>query len=108
MQIFHLIIAIFLVWSCKSPEQYQPTLLQLSDNHNITFLDSTRAASAIVSDTMEHFFDQIKSLDMSIQLKRNLNPSMGRAAVLEVYKNDLKEDVLTFTPEEISFIENVF
>jgi DNA-directed RNA polymerase subunit L len=63
---------------------------------------------AIVKDTIEHFFDQINKLDMSIQLKRKLNPSTEREALLADYKSALQKDVLNFSPEEISFIKNIF
>ena len=100
-------IALF-VLTCKSQEHFHPTLIKLSDHHNIIFLDSINASSAIVSDTIEHFFEQINRLDMSIQLKRKLNPSVERASLLEEYKADLKKEVLNFNPDEIIFIQSIF
>lgn len=104
---FLLITTIFL-WACKKPENHQPTLLRLSDQQSITFLDSTNAAAAIISDTIEHFFDHINALDICIQLKRKLNPAIERDSLLKTYKQALKKDVLDFTPEEIDFIKNAF
>ena len=108
MRIYFLIIILFYIWNCKSSKQYQPDILQLSDDQKILFLDSVQASTAIVSDTMEHFFDQINTLDMSIQLKQKRIPSVDRNSLLKEYKMDLQEDVMNFTPEEISFIKDIF
>ncbi len=108
MRLYLLIIIAFLLWTCKTPERYQPTLLQLSNNQKITFLDSTNASFAIVKDTIEHFFDQVTKLDMSIQLKRKLDPVMDRETLLAEYKSVLQKDVLNFSIEEIIFIKSIF
>lgn len=107
MRFYFLLILVIFLLTCKFQEKQQPALLQLSDHQKITFLDSTNAAAAIVSDTIEHFFEYINSLDMSIQLKRKLSPAIKKDSLLIIYKNALKHDVLNFTPEEISFVKNV-
>ena len=108
MNIYYLIVVTIFFSTCKSPEQYHPTLLQLSDNQKITFLDSTQAASAIISDTLEHFFDHISALDMAIQMKTMLDTSKNRKAVLYDYKNALQKEVLSFTSDEVKFITSIF
>ncbi len=108
MRFYQFLIAIISLWSCKTSEYILTPQLQLSEDQKILFLDSTNAAAAIVSDTSEFFFEKINKLDMSIQLNRKLNPLQDRANLLEEYKNDLREDVLNFTPEEIDFIKKIF
>ena len=104
----YLIIISVILLTCKSQERFQPTLLQLSDNQQITFLDSASASTAIISDTVEHFFDRINKLDMSIQLKKRLDTSTKRSALLHEYKISLQNDVLDFTVKDINFIKSVF
>ena len=100
-------VLIICIFSCKSQPKIN-SLLELSKDHKVVFLDSLAAAQAIIKDEKENFFTFINKLDMDIQMKRNSAPESTREEVLEEYKSFLKTDVLDFTKEEIEFVNKVF
>lgn len=87
--------------SCKSTSSQVP----LSTSIQLTFLDSAQAASRIIQDQKESFFEQINILDMSIQMKTNFPEAFPRDSVLYLYKKSLQAEVLSFSKEEKIFIE---
>ncbi len=93
-------VYIVLVTNCRfsgsSEHLIKPTVM---------LLDSTAATQAILLDTTEHFFDKITSLDMAIQMKKSLDSTQTRNALLEEYRHFLQKDVSTFTPDEANFIQ---
>lgn len=97
---------LILLTSCKTKQKLNSH--PLSTSQKITFLDSLQATTAIIKDDKEHFFDHIGKLDMAIQMKRNMPAAMPRDKALTDYKAFLKTEVLDFTPEDISFITEVF
>lgn len=99
---------LLLLAACKTQREIPAQNLQLSEKQEIVFLDSTQAAAAIVKDEVEHFFDHITKLDLSIQLKRAYPDSIPRDSVLSYYQQSLQESVLDFTDEEIRFVSKAF
>lgn len=71
----------------------------------ITFLDSTEAALAIISDDVDGFFSQITALDMSIQMKKNYT---DRPTALKAYQKYLRTEVMDFTTDEKLFMVRLF
>ena len=63
-------------------------------------LDSATAATVIVVDTVERFFERVGPADVSLQLKDPLTKSRDRAALIADYKTFLQQDVADFTPDE--------
>ena len=104
--IFYLLPFLFLT-ACKSQPK-QTSFILLPQNHKIIFMDSIAAGEAITKDDKENYFSQVNYLDMSIQMKKNINPETPRNEVLHEYKTFLKQDVLDFTKEEKDFINEVF
>ena len=96
-----------LLIGCKTQKEVPSGLLKLSNNNQVLFLDSTQAAQAIVTDTIDFFFEKITKLDMSIQLKKN-QAELSRKLVLEQYRQYLQEEIMAFEKPEIQFIEKVF
>ena len=70
-------------------------------------LDKTAASKWIVTDEKEGFFDKVANLEMSIQMKENLEEE-PREEVLEKYKKMLQDDLLDFTKEEKEIIQKIF
>lgn len=108
MKNFLFLISLFFLWTCKSQPQTTTTpLLQLSENHQVIFLDSLEAGKAITKDEKENFFSLITPLDVSIQMKKNFEAETPRAEIISEYKAFLKTDVLDFSKEEMEFVNEV-
>lgn len=88
--------------ACNAPGK----VVKLSKTQNIVFLDSLSAASAIVDDDTEGFFEKINVLDMSIQMKRNFATGTSRGEIVEAYKNYLAADVSSFSDEEKKLLKS--
>ncbi len=73
----------------------------------VLFLDSTTAATTIIKDDLEHFFDHIGRLDIAIQMQRNFPETMSRKGVIATYQDFLQKDVTDFTESEKKFIGGV-
>lgn len=109
MKNIFIFFSLIILWSCKSqPQTTTPPLLQLSENHQVIFLDSLEASDAITKDEKENFFAFVTPLDMSIQMKENLSLDMPRQEMVNAYKAFLKTDVADFTKEEMAFVNDVF
>jgi len=103
--IFYFLL-ILALGSCKAQPKNSP--IQLSKEHSVIFLDSIEAGNAIVKDEVDHFFNQINILDMSIQMKKNYEEGTDRNEVLKEYKAYLKKDVLDFSKSEKAYVQKVF
>ena len=102
-----LILPIIFLWTCKSQPQTS-TLLELSENHKVIFLDSLQAGEAITKDKKENFFSLVTPLDIAIQMKKNFDAETPRDEIINEYKAFLKTDVLDFSKEEMEFVNGVF
>lgn len=96
------LLSTMLFFACNSATQVNSTKkdisIPLSATQKIIFLDSTTAAQAISEDKSERFFDEIRHLDMEIQMN---NPTkLNRASLLPLYKKHLQKSALTFTKKE--------
>lgn len=67
---------------------------------SVQFLDSTEAASRVVQDRQEVFFEKINALDMALQLGQLSKGSTARDSLIGEYRLFLQEDVLSFTAPE--------
>ncbi len=106
MKNFLLLLPFILLWSCKSQPQTSP-LLELSENHKVIFLDSLEAGEAITKDEKENYFSLVTPLDIAIQMKKNFEPETPRTEIINEYKAFLKTDVLSFSKEEMEFVNEV-
>jgi hypothetical protein len=105
MKFYLLIISILtlIVYSCQ-PSKTTVTLPSIN-NSEISFLDSNAGKKAITIDEAEGFFDNIRLMDMKVQMK---NEALEDVEVAKVaYKKHLEESVLSFTEIEITKIEIV-
>lgn len=105
-------LAVFLcAFSCGTA---QPTLseINLSPQKKLLLLDSAAAASTIVLDATDGYFEKVSAGEMSIQMKKPLAAGQTAASLREAYANFLKTDVENFTPDEAKFtievMEEVF
>lgn len=86
--------------SCRTNPATQETVLTLSQEESILFLDSLEAVQFIQQDPREGFFDQITNLDMQIQLQKPYLSTTSRTQILSDYRNLLSRDVAAFTDKE--------
>lgn len=101
-----ILLLLLLLTNCRpeSPDR----LAQLSPRHSLGFLDSLAAAQAISQDETEGFFEKIQPLDMAIQMGQPLPIGADRAQVLAAYRDFLRADVASFTPQERKLLLRAF
>lgn len=73
----------------------------------IFLLDSSQAAGAITTDRYDNFFQLVRPVEMSIQMKQALPPTPDRRAMQAAYEDFLKRDVENFTAQESQFVDKV-
>ncbi len=103
---FKVLIISFLLliqYSC-TPSKTTITLPSIHD-YEITFLDTAAAKKAITIDEAEGFFNNIRLMDMQVQMDNESIDDIELAK--DLYKEHLKESVLPFTEIEITKIEIV-
>ena len=86
--------------SCRTTPKTQETVLALSKEESILFLDSLEAGRFIQQDPMEGFFERITDLDMQIQLQKSYPTSTLHTQILSDYRDLLSRDVAAFTDKE--------
>jgi len=108
MRLLFLFCGTLLLLQCQRSAPSSTLSFSLSAQHQVQVLDSLQAAKAIVQDTVEHYFQRVSALDMSIQMQRNYPPDTERAAILTDYRQFLQSDVADFSAKEIAFVQDVF
>lgn len=96
---------LFVQLSCNA-QQAPVTAIHFS-RQVIFLLDSAQAAGAITTDPLDHFFELVRPVEMSIQMKQALPPTPDRKAMQAAYQDFLKQDVDNFTAQESQFVEKV-
>lgn len=100
---FSLFFALGLV-ACTAQK---PVSKEVKLGPNVTvLLDSTASARAITQDKTDLYFERVTAVEMSIQMKQPLL-NQNRNAWVENYKNFLRTDVASFTPEEAKFVTDL-
>jgi len=92
-------IALFI--QCKTT---QPAIESHLEN-NAYLLDSVAAAAAISNDDTEFFFENIRTLDMEIQMGQTLSGT--RKEHISAYKKFLQKDVTNFTEKEAEYVRKI-
>jgi hypothetical protein len=91
---------IFAACSAQKPVRY----IQLDDEHVVILLDSTQASKTILYDPMDHFFDKVTAVEMSIQMKKPLDSGTDRQVLLTAYEKFLQTDVADFSAKESKLV----
>jgi hypothetical protein len=91
-----------------TPPKWSANDFDLTDNKRITFLDSLFAAKAILVDTTDQFFEHITTTDMMIQMKMGYDAGLSKAALMDDFKQFLRQDVTTFFSSERKMMEDIF
>ena len=99
--IFFLLILVTIFIACATPQAPNP----LDKPYQI--LSAAVAASHVIKDEKEGFFEQVVPLEMSIQMKTDLT-GQTREEVLPKYQKMLQEDLLDFSPNETQVLTHVF
>jgi hypothetical protein len=108
MQKIPVVIILVLVLVSSACQAQQPTLvLPLGKGKVAILLDSSDASKAIVYDRRNGFFDKITAGEMSIQMKKNLDPTLSRDTLLREYVQFLGKDVTSFGAGEVKFMTGV-
>lgn len=105
-QLFLLLTLCFLLTACKSSSVSKTKLVE-HKLCNFKLLDKFAGEKAVVKDEMEHYFDMVTPLEMSVMLKME-SPAGPRADILKNYKQLLQDDVENFTAEEQEMLTEVF
>ncbi|MCS7036865.1 MAG: hypothetical protein RMJ33_12305 [Saprospiraceae bacterium] len=95
------------LWRCHAQPAPTAPLITLDEKHTVRLLDSAQTASALLLDTIDYFFQRITAVEMSIQMKRPLQPGQRRADLLPDFEDYLRRDAASFTPNEQAFLADV-
>ncbi len=96
---------LFLLCHCSA--QPAERVLTLAPGHTILLLDSAQATAALLTDTIDHFFDRVTPVEISIQLKKPLQPGQKRETLLSDLRQFLCRDAASFTDKEAAFLLEV-
>lgn len=98
-------LSLLLLGACKNEQVTERSVLPAG--RQLVFLDSIRAAAAILDDDMEHFFIHVTKLDMALQMQQNYAGEISRDSVLRDYHRFLEQDVMDFNENEKLVLTNV-
>lgn len=100
-------LSIITLISCRSNKADNNHETNLQDSNVVTYVDSIKAASAIVDADIDGFFDQISIIDMCIQMKTQ-KEYKSRSIALSDYKNMLRHEVMNWDPTEKIMLNEIF
>lgn len=98
---------IVLLFSISCSAQKPVSELRFGKSHLVLLLDSAQAAQAITYDRSDRFFDIVTPCEMSIQMKKALNPGQKRTPMAAEYVSFLKTDVAGFSADEAAFVADI-
>lgn len=96
----------WLAWACLllllacRREEAPPGVLPLDADHRVVWLEPGVASSVIVRDSMEHFFERVRSWDMAVQLQLPLSVAARVDSLPRQYKRALAASTQAFTPRD--------
>lgn len=99
-----LFLSIIFLFSCRTKQE--GNTIDLSPTQKIIVLDSLQAATAIVKDEVDAFFDKVTLTEMQIQMKKNFQKNISRTDALKSYTEFMKTEVADFTQEEKEFVQD--
>lgn len=102
-----LLLPLLGLWRCQAQPAVTASLITLDEKHAVRLLDSAQTASALLTDTLDHFFERVTAVEMSIQMKKPLQPGQTRTDLLPDFEDYLRRDAASFTPDEIAFVADV-
>lgn len=112
-KIYYLLICLFplISFQCKTSsvtigEISDKGEMYLTNKNKITFANLELGKEQIIRDNKEGYFEQVKVLDMKIQM--NSTSRGDRATLLKDYKVHLQNSVLDWTEEEKKYVASVF
>lgn len=113
MRFFPFLLLLLVLSSCKTNQNINEASTQqksfdLSSSQKLVLLDSTQAATTILIDKTDHFFEKITVTDMTIQMQKVYPEKVSRPTVLKDYKKFIQKDVESFNALDITFIKKVF
>lgn len=82
--------------------------LDLPGGTRLTFQEGERAARALTQDKTEGYFANITLTDMAIQLKKPVAEFPDREQAMAEYLTALEREVMSFTLDDINYLESVF
>jgi len=98
------------LWACASPSSSSSSASKTTTTaakYNYRLLSKKEASKWIVIDEKEQFFEKVAPLEMSIQMKKNLEGE-PQEAVVEQYKKMIQDDLVEFTEDEKVLVKELF
>lgn len=103
---FRWLLFVLLLSACR--QSPVPSTIDLSENRQLLFLDSTAAAAAIIQDSMDGYFEKVTVTDMLLQMKLPADDTLSRVLLLKKYQAFLQTEVEGFTHQERAFCTAIF
>lgn len=100
------LLMLFTCQGCKTGQVGET--IKLSKNHTVVFLNQAAAGKAINTDQEDRYFELVQPIEISVQMHKPLNElPTDRAALINNYREFLKNDVTNFSPQERKRIDLV-
>lgn len=96
-------ILFLLLGGCGKATPTEQSIIWLDSKHQVTLLDSASAATALLTDSSDLYFERLTVLDMQWQM-RETSPDSHRQAVLDRYKSWLPSEAANFSNQELLLI----
>ncbi len=107
LSILAIALGVLFSQACKS-QKINSDRSTFSDRQELIILDSTSASVAVITDEKEGFFERVRIIDMSIQMRRNYPEDTPWETVVKDYKAFLQADVANFSMAEREQLRKVF
>jgi len=107
IQFFNILMCLTIASSSCRSQQAHIDRIQHVGGALTLLLNAKEAGDAIGRDRYNHYFDRITPVEMSIQMKKALNPQTTRSDLSVAYRQFLKEDVSDFSIEESIWVADI-
>jgi hypothetical protein len=97
---------LFLLLSCDAQTPV-PRSVRLDATHLMLLLDSAAASKQILLDPYDHYFEQVRVGEMTIQMKKEVPEGTTSEYLLPFYKEFLQSDMADFDEKEAKFTVEV-
>jgi hypothetical protein len=107
IQFFNILMCLTIATaSCRSQQAHIDRIAHPGGELTL-LLNAKEASDAIVQDRYNGYFDRITPCEMSIQMKKAMNPQASRSDMQAAYREFLKADVSDFSAEESNWVAGI-
>ena len=96
-----ILIILLLFATISTKAQQASKTVELAPGKVMILLSKEEAGNYITQDELEGFFENIRPIDMAVQMKKPLEEDTDREALVKSFKDYLKTETMDFSPKEM-------